>query len=146
MTSCNCTVIFRLDLFMVTWTTLRCLVLFWALTRGLLNYVMTRLQPYLAYLWIRQFSTLQACHVTAQPELLTVEALQILFPLNNLIVDLLFCFRIWHYTLLQVCHVLQLVVLYMTAKDTMCRHMNTKRSCHMLHFTAELQDTSLIKC
>jgi hypothetical protein len=39
-----------------------------------------------------------------------------------LIVDLLFCFRIWYYTLLQVCHVLQLVVLYVAARDTVQTH------------------------
>lgn len=71
--SCNCTLIFRLHLFMVIGTTLRCLLdvllrclfLNLGINRGLLNYVMTRLQPYFAYLWIRQFSTLQARHVTA---------------------------------------------------------------------------------
>jgi len=118
--------------------------------------------PHVAYLWVGQFSTLQACHVTAQSELFTMQSLQVLLPLNNLIVDLLFCFRVWHYTLLQVCHVLQLVVLYGTfkvyilsylpppnwssmEKSSVIKYPTYKKKCHLIISFTTVKSQILMK-
>ena len=60
---------------------------------------------------VGQFPALEARHVAPQPELLAVQPLQVLLPLDDLVGDLLAGVGVAYHALLHLGHVLELVIL-----------------------------------